>query len=102
MLDNIILNNGITFLTPLRSGSYLCHITNYISLNIICNNKHNYCVGNVYIQIMTDGSCSHTNSGDVNAWWQVDLGQIVHVTLVIIYNRGDNVGMKFTGRNSPE
>jgi len=40
---------------------------------------------------MFDGSCSYTDS-DVNAWWQVDLGQMFQVTFVKIYNRGDAFG----------
>src|SRR5688572_10023047 len=39
---------------------------------------------------LSAGSCSHTAEAPGQAnWWRVDLGQPMHIKLVIITNRGD-------------
>merc|ERR1740121_994324 len=44
------------------------------------------------------GSCTHTG-GDINPWWQVDLGSPQHISGVRITNRGDCCGERLNGFN---
>ena len=40
--------------------------------------------------VMTNGTCTHPGvSGDVPAWWEVDLGAMYVVSSINITNRGD-------------
>ena len=38
---------------------------------------------------LNDHSCATTDTGDVNPWWAVDLGQLTNVQRVVVTNRGD-------------
>ena len=45
-------------------------------------------VDNNFNDNFVSGSCQHTDN-DMNAWWAVDLGEVVAVIGVRIQNRGD-------------
>ena len=50
----------------------------------------------------TDGnyhnhSVSHTESGGTNAWWEVDLGGMVNVEQIVVYNRTDATESRLDG-----
>ncbi|XP_041360512.1 fucolectin-7-like [Gigantopelta aegis] len=52
------------------------------------SNASNSVDGN-YSNYLGTGSCSRTDYGDMKPWWQVDLLQMLIITSVKLYNRGD-------------
>lgn len=48
--------------------------------------------------VYTDGSVSHTDSGDPNPWWEVDLGEAKPIDRIVVWNRTDgSVGKRLEG-----
>lgn len=43
------------------------------------------------------GSVSHTELGAADPWWEVDLGRVVDVEEIIVYNRTDSLGQRLDG-----
>ncbi|XP_041361397.1 uncharacterized protein LOC121377464 isoform X2 [Gigantopelta aegis] len=66
---------------PASQSTRLANVSN-------ASNASNAVDGN-YNNTFSAGSCSHTEYGDMKPWWQVDLLQMLIVTSVKLYNRGD-------------
>ena len=45
----------------------------------------------------TDVNCVHSGVGDINPWWQVDLGQNYSVSNITIYRRESKAAFIFSG-----
>ena len=45
----------------------------------------------------TDVNCVHSDLGDNNPWWQVDLGQNYSVSNITIYGRGGKLAFRSSG-----
>ncbi|MEO1527034.1 MAG: hypothetical protein AAFX06_16465 [Planctomycetota bacterium] len=47
-----------------------------------------------------NGSVSHTESNGTDPWWEVDLGRVVDVEQVVIFNRTDSHGERLHAEGS--